>query len=220
MKNKFSKLSEQVRAFLEKESSGHDFYHSERVFNTALHIQEKEGGDEYVIDASALVHDICRPWEKKTGKSHFGEEALGIIREVLINADVPKTKIQPILDVVALHDVYDWTKKISSESLELQIVQDADNLDAIGAIGIARTFMFGGHYGRPMYLPGENLEFHKDFVDGFAVGESTLAHFYEKLLKLKENMNTKTGRKLAERRHQVMQDFLQQFFTEWESKFE
>jgi len=218
--NNFTKLINQVKIFLEKESSGHDFYHSDRVFKTALYIQKKEGGDKDIIAAAALVHDICRPWEKKTGKSHFGNEALEIIRKVLIEAEITQEKIKPILDVVALHDIYDWTEKDSQKSIELQIVQDADNIDAIGAIGIARTFSFGGHYNVPMYLPEEKLEFRNDFVDGSAVGKSTIAHFYEKLLKLKENMNTITGKELAKKRHQVMETFLQQFFAEWESKFE
>lgn len=217
---KFEKLVEEVKSFLEDESSGHDFYHAERVYNNAIYIQSKEGGDKFVIGASALVHDICRPWEKKTGKPHFGPEALEIIKEVLHKAEVDTTKIEAILKVVELHDIYDWTEKMDDKSIELQVVQDADNLDAIGAIGIARTFAFGGHYQRPMYIPGENLDFDKDFVEDPNHRTSTIAHFYEKLLKLKENMNTTTGVKLGEQRHQVMQDFLDQFFNEWEGKYD
>lgn len=219
MNNDFSKLTDQVKTFLEEESSGHDFYHSERVFNAALHIQEKEGGDKYVIGAAALVHDICRPWEKKTGKSHFGEEALEIIRGVLEKSEVPQDKISDILKVVSLHDIYDWTEKLENKSLELQIVQDADNLDAIGAIGIARTFAFGGSHGLSIYNPGENLDFAKDFVEDPNHRTSTIAHFYEKLLKLKDNMNTKTGKEIAGHRHKIMASFLDEFFAEWESKF-
>jgi uncharacterized protein len=219
MNNDFTKLSNQVKIFLEEESSGHDFYHSERVLNVALHIQKKEGGDKYVIGAAALVHDICRPWEKKTGKSHFGEEALEIIKGVLEKSEVSEDKIPDILKVVSLHDIYDWTEKLENKSLELQIVQDADNLDAIGAIGVARTFAFGGSHGISIYNPGENLDFEKDFIEDPNHKTSTIAHFYEKLLKLKDNMNTKTGRELAEHRHKVMTDFLDEFFAEWESKF-
>lgn len=218
--NEFQLLAKEVQKFLENESSGHDFYHAGRVFNNARYIQKKEGGDNIVVGASALVHDICRPWEKKTGKLHFGAEALKIIKGVLQKSSVPENKIQPILDVVKLHDIYDWTQKMKSKSIELQIVQDADNLDAIGAIGIGRTFAFGGVYGRQMYIPGENLKFTKDFVEDPDNRTSTIAHFYEKLLKLKENMNTKTGIKLAQRRHKIMEDFLKQFFNEWNGKFE
>lgn len=216
---KFNKLIKQVQEFLDSESSGHDYFHSERVFKTALHIHEYEGGDEYVIGAAALAHDICRPWEKKTGKSHFGQEALEIIRGVLIKSEVASEKIDSILEVIAFHDIYDWTEKIEKKSIELQIVQDADNLDAIGAIGIARTFAFGGANGVSMYDPGERLDFNQDFVEDPTHRTTTIAHFYEKLLKLKDNMNTKTGLRLAEQRHAVMTDFLDHFFKEWEGDF-
>ena len=216
MHQNFKKLHQQVEQYLQQESSGHDIYHADRVFKSALYIQSYEGGDEYIIGAAALVHDICRPWEKKTGKSHFGPEALQIIRQVLTKSQVEPDQIEPILEVVKRHDIYDWTDKSSEKSIELQIVQDADNLDAIGAIGIARTFAFGGAHGSNMYYPGENLDFKKDFVDDPHHQTSTIAHFYEKLLKLKDHMNTKTGKRLAESRHQVMVDFLDQFFSEWE----
>lgn len=196
-----SKLHTIVKQLLETESSGHDIFHAERVCKLALHIQEKEGGNKEIIAAASLVHDLCRPFEKKTGKSHFGEETLAIIKDVLVKADIPEKHIAPILTIISLHDIYDWTETMPNKSIELQIVQDADNIDAIGAIGIARTFMFGGHYDRPMYLPEEKLEFVDDFVDGQSVGESTVAHFYEKLLKLKDHMNTTTGKQIAEQRH-------------------
>jgi uncharacterized protein len=217
---KFNKLHQQVEQYLQKESSGHDIYHADRVFKSAIYIQSHEGGDEYVIGAAALVHDICRPWEKKTGKSHFGPVALQIIRQVLTKSQVKPDKIEPILEVVKRHDIYDWTDNSSQKSIELQIVQDADNLDAIGAIGIARTFAFGGAHGSTMYYPGENLDFTKDFVEDPNHKTSTIAHFYEKLLKLKDNMNTETGKRVGESRHQIIVEFLDQFFSEWEGKFD
>lgn len=216
----FASLATRVQAFLEKESSGHDFYHAQRVFQNAMHLQAHEGGDKTVIGAAALVHDIMRPWEKKTGKSHFGKDALATIEQVLRSAHIEKEYVKPILDVVALHDIYDWTNKMKDKSLELQVMQDADNLDAIGAIGIGRTFAFGGVFERPMYVPGERLDFTKDFVEAPKNKTSTVAHFYEKLLKLKDNMNTRTGKRIAERRHAVMEKFLAQFFDEWEGRFE
>jgi len=216
----FRPLARDVENFLEDESSGHDFYHAERVFNNALYIQEYEGGDIAVIGSAALVHDIYRPWEKKTGKPHFGKEALEMIRLVVEKSGLDRDKVQSVLRVVELHDIYDWTEKIKDKSIELQVVQDADNLDAIGAIGIARAFAFGGAYGLQMYSPGENLTFIKDFVDDPSHQTSAIAHFYEKLLRLKGNMNTKTGLRLAEKRHKIMEDFLRQFFGEWEGKFD
>jgi uncharacterized protein len=215
----FSDIATKVKEFLENESSGHDFYHAERVFNNAIYLQEHEGGDLFVIGAAALIHDVCRPWEKKTGKSHFGEEALKIIEDILHQVNINENKIQQILEVIKLHDIYDWTEKMKDKSVELQIVQDADNLDAIGAIGIGRTFAFGGAHNLQMYCPGENLNFTKDFVEDTKYQTSTIGHFYEKLLRLKDNMNTETGKKIAQIRHQVMEDFLKQFFDEWNGNF-
>jgi len=217
--NEFNLLADNVKKFLENESSGHDFFHAKRVFNNANYIQKNEGGDRLIIGSAALVHDICRPFEKKTGKSHFGKEALIIIEDVLRKSKITEDKIKPILEVIKLHDIYDWTEKNKNKSIELQIIQDADNLDAIGAIGIGRTFAFGGASSRPMYIPGENLTFIKDFIDNPNKKTSTIAHFYEKLLKLKQNMNTKTGFRIAEQRNQVMENFLKQFFDEWNGNF-
>lgn len=212
--NALSNLRETIKTFLKNETSGHDYAHAERVYKTACYLHQHEGGDLTIIGAAALVHDLCRPWEKETGKSHFGPEALEIIKQVLIEAGIDQTKIPAILDVVAQHDIYDWTVK-QSKSIELQIVQDADNLDAIGAMGIARTFEFGGAKGLDMYNPGEKLSFSADYVEDPAIKTSTIAHFYEKLLKLAKNMNTETGKKLAQQRHEFMELFLKQFFTEW-----
>ncbi len=175
----------------------------------------EKGADAYVVGAAALVHDICRPWEKEAGKSHFCEEAIEIIRGVLQDSGIAPDKIEPILDVVRLHDIYDWSAK-SAKTIELQIMQDADNLEAIGAIGVARTFAFGGANGLTMWHPGESLDFERDFIEDPSHRTTTIAHFYEKLLKIKDNMNTKTGRAIAEERHAFMEDFLKRFFEEWQ----
>jgi len=211
----FDRLKLAVAEFLKNESSGHDIFHAERVFLLSKHLQTTEGGDLHVIGCAALVHDLCRPWEKRTKQSHFGPAALEIIRKVLEQSAIMPDSIEKILAIVAEHDIYDWSEKNSEKSIELQIVQDADNLDAIGAIGVARTFMFGGHHGAPMYLPEEDLSFTQDFIDGAAKGTSVIAHFYEKLLKLSSQMNTATGKKIAIQRHTFMQTFLNQFFSEW-----
>lgn len=208
-------LIEKVQEFLENESSGHDIYHAQRVMKLAEHIQKKEGGDLEVITISALVHDIYRPWEKKTSKSHFGPEAMGMLREFLEPLVTDSEIVEKVIKVVSLHDIYDWTHK-HEKSIELQIMQDADNLDASGAIGIARTFTFGGAYKLDMYIPGESLDFSSDFVEDPNHRTSTIAHFYEKLLKLRDNMNTQTGKELAEYRHNLMKEFLKEFFKEWE----
>lgn len=211
-------LENKIKEFLANDSSGHDFSHAERVYKTACYLHQEEGGDLTIIGAAALVHDLCRPWEKETSKSHFGPEALEIIKKVLGEAEIEQGKISAILDVVAQHDIYDWTVK-QNKSMELQIVQDADNLDAIGAMGIARTFEFGGAKGLEMYIPGENLAFAADYVEDPKMKTSTIAHFYEKLLKIAENMNTETGNKLAQQKHEFMELFLKQFFAEWNCDF-
>lgn len=215
----FDPLITQIKKFLENESSGHDFYHVERVFKNALHIQKSEGGDFFIIGASALVHDVCRPWEKQTGKLHFGDEALMIIDKILEESKITPDQRKLVLDIVAKHDIYDWSNKDFTKSIELQVVQDADNLDAIGAIGIARTFAFGGANGLSLYSPGEKLDFTRDFVEDPNHRTSTIAHIYEKLLKLSKNMNTTTGKKLGQQRHKIMESFLKEFFNEWEGVF-
>lgn len=214
----FNNVAKIVKSQLERESSGHDFYHAERVFKNALTIQAIEGGDRHVIGVAALVHDLCRPWEKRTGnKSHFGEEALEIIKEALVQAGESEVVIGKVLEIVMMHDVYDWSNPIE-KSIELRVVQDADNLDAIGALGIGRTFAFGGAHGLNMYVPGESLNFDADFKEDPDHRTSTIAHFYEKLLKLKENMSTETGKRMAEVRHKRMETFLEDFFSEWEGR--
>lgn len=215
----FQAIADKVRSVLESESCGHDYYHAERVFKNALHIQALENsGNRYVIGVAALAHDLCRPWEKKTGKSHFSEEALELIQQHLTDAAVPGEHIEAIIDVIRYHDIYDWDTPMV-KSVELQIVQDADNLDAIGALGIARTFAFGGANGLQMYEPGENLDFTKAFIDNPKHRTTTIAHFYEKLLKLQDNMNTLTGKQLGKIRHERMELFLQDFFAEWNGTF-
>jgi uncharacterized protein len=208
-------LEKHVKEFLDSDSSGHDFHHVHRVMHLAIKIQQQENqGDLYIIAVAALVHDLCRSWEKQTGKSHFGPEALVIIRDVLLKSDIQPEKIEPILDIVAKHDIYDWDIK-QHKSIELKIVQDADNLDAIGAIGIGRTFAFGGANGLIMYEPNENLQFEKSFIEDPNYKTTTIAHFYDKLLKLAGHMNTETGKALALKRHKYMEVFLEQFFAEW-----
>jgi len=215
MEEIFRPVADKVKSVLEFESSGHDYYHAERVLNNALHIQEKEAaGDRYVIGISALIHDVCRPWEKETGKSHFGDEALERIRHMLVEIGEKEEVITSVLEVVRLHDMYEWNNP-QEKSIELQIIQDADNLDAIGALGIGRTFAFGGAHGLDMYIPGENHHFDTEFVEDPNHRTSTIAHFYEKLLKLRENMNTQTGKKLGDIRHNRMTTFLDDFFQEW-----
>ncbi len=192
-----------------------DYFHLLRVSKLAKIIQNIESGNLHVIEVAALVHDLCRPWELESGKSHFGTEALHIIRQFLEDCKLEEEDIIQILELVKRHDEYDWTDKKNDKSLELKIIQDADNLDAMGAIGISRVFAFGGAYKVPIYIADEKLHFENDFVEGTGKKKSSIAHFYEKLLKLKDNMNTQTGKKIAEKRHLLMLNYLDHFFKEF-----
>lgn len=110
------------------------------------------------------MHDLMRPWQTLTGKSHFGDEALGKISSVLVEGGVKQEFLNEILEVIARHDIYDWSRP-EQKTIELQIVQDADNIDAIGAIGIARTWKYSGAHNTPMWIPGENLDFSHDYEE-------------------------------------------------------
>lgn len=162
------------------------------------------------------MHDVLRPWEKQTGKSHFWKEALEIIWWLLEEVGVQEEKFSAILEVIAHHDQYDWSTW-NEKSIELQIVQDADNLEAMGAIGIARCLMYGWAHNCPLWIPGENLDFSHDYIED-GTNTTTVAHFYEKLLRLKDNMNTQYWKKLAQERHEFMEEFLQRLFDEWSGK--
>lgn len=210
-------LEKKLRELFKGENSGHDIYHLKRVSNIALTIQEKEGGDRFVIGIAALLHDVHRIIEKETGKFCPPKESLFMIKEILEPFDISEDKKEMILHCIEFHEEYAFTKEGKTvEDKETLIVQDADNLDAIGAIGIARTFMYSGANGIPMWLPEFPLK------EGVYSDEnrdpSCLHHFYNKLLRLKKNMNTETGKKMAELRHKVIQDFVNEFVDEWQGK--
>ncbi len=185
-----------VREKLKDEPTGHDYYHAKRVMNTALKIQEEEGGDKFIISISALLHDIA---DEKT----FGEkEGNEMIRNLLKSNGLEEEVINKILDIIGS---VSFKKGKVPKSKEGKIVQDADRLDALGAIGIARTFAYGGKNNRLIYDP-ENVK------------KTTIGHFYEKLFKLKDLMNTKKGKEIAEKREKIMREFLKNFFDEWEGR--
>jgi uncharacterized protein len=196
------------------EGSGHDWYHIERVYKMACAIQEKEGGDREIVELSALLHDIS-DHKLNGGKLNAGgDEARKLLLE--LNYDPERTeKIAKIVDAVSfkgalVDDVMD--------SIEGKIVQDADRLDAIGAIGIARAFAYGGSRNRPMYEPDFAPELHDNFQEYASSKSHTINHFYEKLLLLKTRLHTTTAKKVGEERHAFMMSFLDQFYSEWETK--
>ncbi len=194
---------------------GHDWYHTKRVLANSIHIARKENANLFVVQLAALLHDIA------DSKFHEGDETLGpkIASEFLKDHNVDQISrehVIKIIESVSFKNSLSNTTGKPFNSIELQIVQDADRLDAIGAIGIARAFNYGGFKNRELYNPKitSNMAMSKEEYKKSSA--PTINHFYEKLLLLKEKMNTFTGKKLAEKRHDFMLSYLDQFYQEWE----
>jgi uncharacterized protein len=206
-----SGVTEFVREALQGHDSGHGWLHIERVVRLALHIHEREHrGDRFIIELGALMHDI--------GDHKFAmHDGPAEIRKVLAGMGVDG---QVIEEVVLINEEISFSKgkKPAPEKIELQIVQDADRLDAMGAIGIARAFNYGGFRGNEIYDPRERLSDPPLLSASRKSSVSTVHHFYDKLLMLREMMNTATGRKLAGERHDFMVRYLEQFFREWNAE--
>lgn len=197
-----------VRREMETDGSGHDWWHIFRVRNLALKISESEGGDPFLIEMAALLHDLD-DW-KLSGSGNFAKtekwfEALKL----------PKETISRLREIISQVSFKGAGVETVPSTLEAKIVQDADRLDAIGAIGIARTFAYGGSRGRLIFDPEIKPEKHADFETYKKNNGPTINHFYEKLLLLKDRLNTKAAGKLAESRHRFMETFLEEFFREW-----
>jgi uncharacterized protein len=203
--------ADHVRALLADDASGHDWWHIDRVRNLALYIARCEGADPYLAELAALLHDIA-DW-----KFHQGDEHLGPRRaaEWLESLGVDRTTIDLVAEIVAHVSFKGAGVSTPMHTLEGACVQDADRLDALGAIGIARTFAYGGHAGQAMHNPELAPATHATFDDYKKAGGTTINHFYEKLLLLKDRMQTATGRQLAAERHAFMQHFLDRFHMEW-----
>ncbi|MGO1922977.1 MAG: HD domain-containing protein [Jeotgalicoccus sp.] len=202
-------IEEWVKAELLNEKSGHDWYHIKRVTDIAKEILKYEKANTFIVTAAALLHDIAD--DKVTANV---DAALERIRELLESNEVAADTIDTIFDIITTMSFKGGTgKKLSY--VEAQIVQDADRLDALGAIGIARTFQYGGSKGQAMYDPEIPVRDKMSFEE-YRNGESTsINHFYEKLLLLKDKMNTPTAVKMAEERELFMKHFLDTFFKEW-----
>jgi uncharacterized protein len=206
-------VAELKREFAD-ESTGHDWFHIERVWKNAKQIAAAEGGDLFVIELAALLHDIA---DHKFVEDSDGE-AKRRIQAMLSQAEVPQQTIDRVIDIVLKSSFKGGIGENPMKQLEGLIIQDADRLDAIGAIGIARTFAFGGKFGNLLYHPDIPPATFKNAEEYRKNRTHTINHFYEKLLLLKDKMNTSTGRKMAEQRHHFMQEFLNQFYNEWQGK--
>jgi uncharacterized protein len=203
-----------INTIQKDDSSGHDSWHAYRVINLAVHIGKKEGADLYVVELSALLHDMHRFIEAEPGRCCRPRESLPTIRDICEKIGVQSDVAEKVMHCVEFHEEYMFSGKGKTVSdIETLVLQDADNLDALGAVGIARVFMFGGHKKIPMWNTDQPLEggFNASVID-----PSIIQHFYRKLLKLKDNLNTKTAKKIAEKRHKILEEYLKQFFVEWD----
>jgi uncharacterized protein len=203
-----------VKAKLENAEGGHDWFHIERVYKNALHIADGEVCDSTVVKLAALLHDIA------DSKFHNGDETIGpnIAREFLESENVDEATIQHVINIIENISFKGGNTEKQFYSIELNIVQDADRLDAIGAIGIARAFNYGGFKNRPLHNPNIAPKLHMSKEEYKSSLAPTINHFYEKLLLLKDKMNTETGKQIAQERHRYMEGFLSQFYAEWDGE--
>ena len=212
MSDLVSRVAAHIKARFLGESSGHDWHHIHRVWQLARQIAEQEGADREIAELGALVHDIA-DW-----KFHGGDDSVGPRQAaaLLAREGAAPDVIAAVVDIVASISFKGAGVATPMRTLEGRCVQDADRLDAIGAIGIARCFAYGGHAGRLMHDPDEAPLLHQSAAAYKASKGASLNHFYEKLFLLKDRMNTPTGRALAEPRHRFMEEFVAQFLAEWE----
>ncbi len=214
------KIIEQTVSFVKQQlqnaEAGHDWFHIERVYRLANRIGEEEGADLFIVSLGALLHDIA------DSKFHNGDEEIGpkLARDFLTSLELENQIIEQVIDIVSGISFKNTLGREvqASQSPEYKIVQDADRLDAIGAVGIARAFNYGGYKNRPFYDPAITPEQDMSKERYKSAKSPTINHFYEKLLLLKDKMNTATAKQLAEQRHQYMLEFLDQFFAEWDGK--
>jgi uncharacterized protein len=201
-----------VKETLKNAEGGHDWWHIYRVWQLAKHIAATEKADVFVVELGALLHDIA------DAKFHDGDESVGpqLAQNFLRSQGVDTQIIEHVVNIINNISFGGGNQTQHFSSPELDIVQDADRLDALGAIGIARTFNYGGFKNREMYNPeiAPSLNMTKEEYRNSTA--PTINHFYEKLLLLKDRMNTETGKRMAEKRHQYMKEYLSEFYAEWE----
>lgn len=211
MKTVIQSIEKEIQQQFENEGTGHDWYHIDRVRRIALQIQEKEGGDKIVIELAALLHDVS------DHKFNGGDFDLGasIADQMLVKYNVDEQMRKQVSKIVKNVSYKGSGVEDTMNSLEGKILQDADRIDAVGAIGIARTFAYGGSIGQPIYdpeIPPKENQSKESYVNERS---HTVNHFYEKLLLLSDRMHTKTGKMIAGERTEFMRSFLNQFYKEW-----
>lgn len=212
--NYIEKLTLLVQERFISEGADHDWYHIERVLKLAQYIQSNEGGDLEVVTCSALLHDIS---DHKLNGGKLNDNGR-VAREILTKLNAPESIVERVVRIVDLVSYKGQGVADKTESLELSIVRDADRLDAIGAIGIARAFHFGGSRNRPFYDPEIAPKKHRDFAEYARDKSHTMNHFHEKLLLLFDRLETPTAKLIGRKRQSLMEDFVANFYQEWEVK--
>lgn len=208
---KIRETKEFFRKKLFGEASGHDWFHIERVYNLAKFMAKEEGADTFIVEMAALLHDID-DWKFSKNEN---------LVEIFLNEiELYKSDIEKIKSIINTMSYKGGVVDSTQYSIEGMIVQDADRLDAMGAIGIARAFAYGGNKNRVIYDPSINPMEYKNLDEVKNKNNHTINHFYEKLLKLKDLMNTETAKKIAHERHEFMEKYLNEFFYEWNFKEE
>lgn len=200
-----------IREFFRDESTGHDYYHIMRVYKLAVSIAQKENADMFIVELAAILHDVDD--SKIVGKD--SNNAYNFLKSQDIDEDT-FNKVMYIIENQSYRKTMENKSKL--KTIEAMIVQDADRLDGIGAIGIARVFTYGGGKNRQIYDPNQPISTYMTEEQYVNNKSTSINHFYEKLLKLKDLMNTSEAKKLAENRHRFMEEYLQEFFDEWEGK--
>ena len=204
------KTKEFVKNKLYGEGSGHDWFHIERVYNLAKYIAEKENADSFIVEMTALLHDID-DWKF----SNTNETKTTVTENFLQSINIDDDSFKKIIKIIQTMSFKGGVVDSTQHTIEGKVVQDADRLDAIGAIGIARTFAYGGNKNRIMYDPAINPIDFNSLNEVKNTENHTINHFYEKLLKLKDMINTRSAKEIAEKRHKYMVEFLNEFYYEW-----
>lgn len=208
-----NKTTEFVKETLANQESGHGWWHIFRVFTIAVRIAKEENANIFVVKLASLLHDIA-DYKFNNGNYSINEQtARDWLNKLAIDSKIIEQVCQ-IINEVSFKGASDQSKP---SSLESKIVQDADRLDALGAIGIARCFSYGGHKGREIYIPGEKPKQYLNFDQYRKNTSCSINHFYEKLLILTDKMNTQAGKKMAQKRHRFILKYLEQFFAEWQA---
>lgn len=209
-----NRLKPEILKIFKNDSSGHDISHLERTMRLALHIQKKEGGDGLIIGIAAFLHDIHRIMQNETGKFVSQKDSLSTVRNFLANVDLDEEQVNKICYCIEYHEEYNWNGN-NVNDINTLILQDADNLEAIGAVGLGRAFSYMAVHNKPMY--DDSIPFETDYyVENKVIADpSVIHHFYHKLVKLKDNMNTITAKKIAEDRTEFMKGFVEEFLKEW-----